>query len=189
MSVTPEKRIENVLRTMMERETNEEVRTVIAKTIAGLRPAISEAQIMGAGAAAIARVQEQLTAVLRQWGSFASAHEGFGVLVEEVFELFEHVAEKQERRNLDAMRKEGCDVAVVGIKMMILASIEALGRDGRRPLQDLRKPIHMLDFDLPAGLGVVYLEKCDGDPTRVGWWEQRGVFWHPINRPGELRRS
>jgi hypothetical protein len=50
------------------------------------------------------------------WPPFNSAHEGFGVLLEEVDELKAHVWTNQKRRDLVAMRKEAIQVAAMAIR-------------------------------------------------------------------------
>lgn len=49
-------------------------------------------------------------------GHFASAHEGFAVLLEEVDELKAHVWTKQKDRDLVEMRKEVIQVAAMAVK-------------------------------------------------------------------------
>jgi hypothetical protein len=51
-------------------------------------------------------------------GKFASAHEGFAILLEEVDELKEHVWMKQSERNLGDMRKEAIQVAAMAVKFV-----------------------------------------------------------------------
>lgn len=48
--------------------------------------------------------------------AYNSAHEGYGVLLEEVRELEEQVFRKQERRNIGAMRKEALQIAAVALR-------------------------------------------------------------------------
>jgi hypothetical protein len=52
-----------------------------------------------------------------QWPAYNSAHEGYGVLMEEINELEMHVFNKQVRRNLGAMRKEALQVAAVALRI------------------------------------------------------------------------
>lgn len=47
---------------------------------------------------------------------FNSPHEGFSILNEEVFELWEHVRAKQGRRNVQEMRKEAIQVAAMALR-------------------------------------------------------------------------
>lgn len=47
---------------------------------------------------------------------FNSPHEGFSVLNEEVFELWEHVRAKQGKRNITEMRKEAIQVAAMALR-------------------------------------------------------------------------
>lgn len=50
------------------------------------------------------------------WPAFNSAHEGFGVLLEEVDELKAHVWTRQDRRNIKEMRKEALQIAAVALR-------------------------------------------------------------------------
>lgn len=51
-----------------------------------------------------------------KWPPFNSAHEGYGVLLEEVEELWDHVKVNQTKRDLGAMRKEAIQVAAMAIR-------------------------------------------------------------------------
>jgi hypothetical protein len=62
------------------------------------------------------------------WGAFNSAHEAYGVLLEEVDELKAHVWMKQKDRDLPAMRKEAMQVAAMALRFMIEVCDEERGR-------------------------------------------------------------
>jgi NTP pyrophosphatase (non-canonical NTP hydrolase) len=51
-----------------------------------------------------------------KWPAYTSAHEGYGVLLEEVDEVWDHVKVNQKRRDLPALRKELIQVAAVAIR-------------------------------------------------------------------------
>jgi hypothetical protein len=53
----------------------------------------------------------------KKWGAFNSAHEAYGVLLEEVEELKAHVWMNQFKRDLGEMRKEALDVASVALRI------------------------------------------------------------------------
>jgi hypothetical protein len=53
------------------------------------------------------------------WPPMNSAHEGYGVLLEEVQELFDEVRLKQSKRTVEAMRAECLDVAAMAIRMAV----------------------------------------------------------------------
>lgn len=49
---------------------------------------------------------------------FATAHEGYAVLLEEVDELWDHVKVKQAKRDVDKMRKEAVQVAAMAMRFI-----------------------------------------------------------------------
>lgn len=63
-----------------------------------------------------------------KWPTFNSAHEGLGVLLEEVKELKDHVFTKQKDRDLHAMRKEAIQVAAVALRFAAEMCTEERGR-------------------------------------------------------------
>ena len=58
-----------------------------------------------------------------------SAHEGYGVLLEEVEELWAHVKTKQKNRDLAAMRKEAIQVAAMALRFAVEVVDEGRGRE------------------------------------------------------------
>lgn len=70
----------------------------------------------------------ELTGALQNWPSFNSAHEGFGVLLEEVDELKAHVWMKQKNRDLVAMKKEAIQVAAMALRFALEVCDEQRGR-------------------------------------------------------------
>ncbi len=72
-------------------------------------------------------VRAELNAASR-WPAMNSAHEGYGVLLEEVDELWAHVKTKQHKRDLDAMRKEAIQVAAMAIRFAYDVCNEERGR-------------------------------------------------------------
>jgi NTP pyrophosphatase (non-canonical NTP hydrolase) len=67
-------------------------------------------------------------AAKEKWPQFNSAHEGFGVLLEEVDELKAHVWTKQKNRDLEAMRKEAIQVAAMAMRFAMEVCDEINGR-------------------------------------------------------------
>jgi hypothetical protein len=63
-----------------------------------------------------------------KWPTYNSAHEAFGVLLEEVDELKRHVWTKQRNRDLAGMRGECLDVAAVAIRFAAETCDEERGR-------------------------------------------------------------
>lgn len=57
-----------------------------------------------------------------------SAHEGYGVMLEEFEELKAHVFTNQKRRDLDAMRKEAIQVAAMAMRFAADICNEERGR-------------------------------------------------------------
>lgn len=51
-------------------------------------------------------------------GEFASAHEGYAVILEEMDELKEHVWMKQPNRDIGKMRKEAVQIAAMAVKFI-----------------------------------------------------------------------
>jgi len=67
----------------------------------------------------LADVREELTKAMKNWPAMNSAHEGYGVLLEEVDELWDHVKTNQKKRDVDAMRKECIQVAAMALRFAI----------------------------------------------------------------------
>ena len=65
---------------------------------------------------AMADVTDELVTAMESYPAFHSAHEGFGVLKEEVDELWEHVKVKQGGRDIAAMRAEAIQIAAMAIR-------------------------------------------------------------------------
>lgn len=61
----------------------------------------------------------ELSAAMRKFPPFNSAHEGFSVLKEEVDELWDEVKAKQGARDLAKMRKEAIQVAAMAMRFVI----------------------------------------------------------------------
>lgn len=74
------------------------------------------------------QIREELSAAMAKWPPFNSAHEGYGVLAEEVDELWEHVKVNQRRRNLPAMRMEAVQVAAMAMRFALEVCDEERGR-------------------------------------------------------------
>ena len=70
----------------------------------------------------------ELKQAQENWPAFNSAHEGFGVLAEEVDELWAHVKTNQKRRDLAAMRKEAIQVAAMALRFAVEICNEERGR-------------------------------------------------------------
>jgi len=73
-------------------------------------------------------VERELDTAMSNWPPFNSAHEGWGVLSEEVCELWEHVKTKQKNRDLEAMRRECIQVAAMAVRFALEICNEERGR-------------------------------------------------------------
>ena len=71
---------------------------------------------------------EEAVSAAEQFPEWNSAHEGFGILLEEGKELFEHVCTNQKKRDLVAMRKEAIQVAACAIRFAAEVCSEERGR-------------------------------------------------------------
>ncbi len=70
------------------------------------------------------RIGDVAAAAQEKYGDFASLHEAYGVLLEEVAELFEAVRMRPDHpRRVDEMRTEAIDIAAVALRIA-----EAAGR-------------------------------------------------------------
>ena len=62
---------------------------------------------------ALADVAAEIMSARSKWAPFNSAHEGYAVALEEVDELWEHVKVRQDKRDLDAMRREAIQASAM----------------------------------------------------------------------------
>lgn len=77
---------------------------------------------------ALSMAMGELLKAREKWPRFNSAHEGYGVLLEEVDELWEHVKVNQKRRDLHAMRKEAIQVAAMALRFAVEVCDDSNGR-------------------------------------------------------------
>lgn len=73
-------------------------------------------------------IKAELSVAMANWPAMNSAHEGYGVLLEEVDELWDHVKTKQKNRDLEKMKKEAVQVAAMAIRFAIEVCNEERGR-------------------------------------------------------------
>lgn len=78
--------------------------------------------------AAAFQAAEEATKAADLWPPMNSAHEGYGVILEELDELWAHVKTKQKNRDLDAMRKEAIQVAAMALRFVVEIVDEGRGR-------------------------------------------------------------
>jgi hypothetical protein len=67
---------------------------------------------------ALGDVIVELEGATSKFPAFNSAHEGFGVLKEEVDELWDEVKKKQGARDIERMRKEAIQVAAMALRFV-----------------------------------------------------------------------
>jgi hypothetical protein len=63
-------------------------------------------------------VREEVASAEAKWPAMNSAHEAYGVLMEEIRELEEHVFTNQKRRNMAEMRAEAIQVAAMAVRLV-----------------------------------------------------------------------
>lgn len=68
---------------------------------------------------ALNEVRVELQNALKMHKRFNSAHEAYGVIVEELRELEEHVFTNPSRRNVAGMRSEACQLAAMALRLMV----------------------------------------------------------------------
>lgn len=76
----------------------------------------------------IRAVLDELATNIARWDQFNSAHEAYGVLMEEVREFEDHVFTNQQKRDVAAMRIELVQVASVAMRYAIELCDESRGR-------------------------------------------------------------
>lgn len=77
---------------------------------------------------AVSLAMSELVSARENWPKFNSAHEGWGVLSEEMDELWEHVKTNQRKRDLRAMRKEAIQVAAMALRFAVEVCNDEVGR-------------------------------------------------------------
>jgi NTP pyrophosphatase (non-canonical NTP hydrolase) len=75
-----------------------------------------------------AQVYREASQAMDNWPPFNSAHEGYGVLAEELDELWDHVKTNQKKRDIEKMRKEAIQVAAMALRFAVEICNEGRGR-------------------------------------------------------------
>jgi hypothetical protein len=70
----------------------------------------------------------EIMSAVGKWPAFNSAHEAYGVLLEEMDELWDEVKINQKHRTLSAMRKEAIQVAAMALRFAAEVCDERNGR-------------------------------------------------------------
>lgn len=84
-----------------------------------MRTGIENSEMVRVGYDVLCEVQQELQRAVTLHPPFNSAHEGFGVLLDEVDELKEHVWKKAGERDVAEMRKEAIQVAAVAVRFAL----------------------------------------------------------------------
>ncbi len=66
----------------------------------------------------LGEVQDELNYATSHFKKFNSAHEGYGVILEELDELWEEIKKKKGERNIHKMRSEAKQVAAMAVRFM-----------------------------------------------------------------------
>lgn len=69
-------------------------------------------------------LQEELAVAYSKYGDFASAHEGYAVIKEELEELWTEIKKKKEERNKANMKREALQVAAMATKFILFLERE-----------------------------------------------------------------
>lgn len=64
-------------------------------------------------------VVDELEFATSKFGPFHSAHEGYGVILEELDELWDEIKAKQGERSIEKMRAEAVQVAAMAMRFMM----------------------------------------------------------------------
>ncbi len=72
-------------------------------------------------------IEAEMISSEARFGGYYSAHHGWGVLQEELDELWDHIKSNQKTRDLDAMRKEAIQVASCAARIISMID-EGRGR-------------------------------------------------------------
>lgn len=74
-------------------------------------------------------VETELRNATRKFGSFASAHEGYAVIKEEVDELWDEVKGNKDPEAIHRMKKEALQVAAMALRFIIDINPENQGKE------------------------------------------------------------
>ena len=64
------------------------------------------------------QIKQEVETAESKWPPMNSAHEAYGVLMEEIDELWDHVKTNQKRRNIQEMRAESIQVAAMAVRFV-----------------------------------------------------------------------
>jgi len=76
---------------------------------------------------AIYQVLIEYKSATERFGSFNSAHEGYGVILEELDELWDEIKLKQSKREPDSLFNESKQVSAMGLRFMVDVCLKGKG--------------------------------------------------------------
>lgn len=143
---------------------------------------------------AMRAVSDEVQRAQSIYGAFASAHEGYAVLLEEMDELKDEVWKSPSKRDYGAMAREACQVAAMAVRLMIeIAGPQVVDEYRHLPKTDriLEQPqptIGALDVCKMCGEGIRFVDPgaplwdMNGNPYGA---DERGVWDHHLmeNKP------
>ena len=68
---------------------------------------------------AIGRITAEHDRATKLHGSFQSSHEGYAVILEEMYELWEEVRRRRHKRSREDLTKEATQVAAMAMRFMV----------------------------------------------------------------------
>lgn len=148
-------------------------------------------------------IEAEFIRATRRFGKFASSHEGWAVIREEMDELWEEVRCKAEERDPDRLRKEAIQVGAMALRFLVDVVPTLPPDDMKQPPATVPGPaepkaetvydvpdvgmdvIRTQDLDIPGLLGVIQKALAGGAPREAGdnaLSELRERFRKPVSQ-------
>jgi hypothetical protein len=77
--------------------------------------------------AAIKEVVNEYCRAVKKFGPFNSAHEGYGVILEELDELWDEIKMKDGARSNENMKEEAAQVSAMGLRFLVDVTMRVKG--------------------------------------------------------------
>jgi hypothetical protein len=77
--------------------------------------------------AAIKEVVNEYCRAVKKFGPFNSAHEGYGVILEELDELWDEIKMKDGARSNESMKEEAAQVSAMGLRFLVDVTMRVKG--------------------------------------------------------------